>query len=153
MNNPANAARMNHFIDMALGGSNWEKGYTHQRSAGDPNYIKGGVGVNINRERFNDWGFPGAAAVRMNQQAHVARECRDQLTKAAADRQAVGSGETKHTVSGAADLNVKISAPAGTSVNASSSGLFQKTNIERNVQMTPATSRPAQTNLSGYLKS
>jgi hypothetical protein len=101
--------------------------------------------VNINRERFNLWGGgpggqAGAARFRNEQQRQVA---------AANDRQALGSGETKHTVSGAPDLNVKVSAPAGTAVTASSSGLFQKTNIERNVQMTPATSGPAQTNCRG----
>ncbi|WP_029079307.1 hypothetical protein [Bradyrhizobium sp. th.b2] len=43
-------------IDEALRGSNIIRGHTDQGSAGDPNYIKGGVGVNVNRERFNDWG-------------------------------------------------------------------------------------------------
>ncbi|UQR64300.1 phage tail tape measure protein [Bradyrhizobium sp. C-145] len=49
------AARMRQ-IDEALAGSNYIRGHTDQGSAGDPNYIAGGTGVNINRERFNDWG-------------------------------------------------------------------------------------------------
>jgi hypothetical protein len=43
-------------IDQTLAGSNRIQGYTDQGSAGDPNYAAGGVGININRERFNNWG-------------------------------------------------------------------------------------------------
>jgi hypothetical protein len=43
--------------------SNFVKGHTDQGSSGDPNYEQGGTGVNINRERFNDWGGgPGSHA-------------------------------------------------------------------------------------------
>lgn len=54
--NPAKMAARMRQIDEALAGSNFIKGHTDQGSAGDPNYMAGGVGVNINRERFNDWG-------------------------------------------------------------------------------------------------
>jgi hypothetical protein len=64
MNNPAFAEQMNRRIDMALAGSNVIRGYTDQGSRGDPNYFAGGVGININRERFNDWGYPGSRAFR-----------------------------------------------------------------------------------------
>jgi len=45
-------------------------------------------------------------------------------------------------VEGRGQIDVKVHAPAGTTVDASSSGIFQKTNIERNVQMQPANSGP-----------
>lgn len=54
--NPAKMAARMRQIDEALAGSNYVQGHTDQGSAGDPNYIAGGTGVNINRERFNDWG-------------------------------------------------------------------------------------------------
>ncbi|MGY2902948.1 phage tail tape measure protein [Bradyrhizobium sp. URHC0002] len=54
--NPAKMAARMRQIDEALAGSNQIKGHTDQGSAGDPNYVSGGTGVSINRERFNDWG-------------------------------------------------------------------------------------------------
>jgi hypothetical protein len=54
--NPARLAARMKQIDAAAAGSNLIHGHTDQGSAGDPNYIVGGVGDNINRERFNDWG-------------------------------------------------------------------------------------------------
>lgn len=58
--------------------SNVTKGHTDQGSAGDPNYIAGGSGVNINGERFNDWGGgPGGHA--------GARAFRAQLMKLAGE--------------------------------------------------------------------
>jgi hypothetical protein len=58
------AARMRN-IDEALAGSNIIRGYTDQGSPGDPNYVAGGVGVNIAGERFNDYGgFGGVAFAR-----------------------------------------------------------------------------------------
>jgi hypothetical protein len=48
----------------------------------------------------------------------------------------------KQMVEGRGQIDVKVHAPAGTTVDASSSGIFQKTNIERNVQMQPANSGP-----------
>lgn len=72
MNDPAFAARMNKSIDQALGGSNVIQSHTDQGSRGDPNYEKGGVGVNIHGERFNDWGMPGTAAWRQRRQSEIA---------------------------------------------------------------------------------
>lgn len=69
------AARLKN-IDQALAGSNIIKGHTDQGSAGDPNYEKGGVGININGERFNDWGVAGSREWRLRQQ--------EQANKAAA---------------------------------------------------------------------
>lgn len=54
--NPARMATRMRQIDEATAGSNLIRGHTDQGSAGDPNYVAGGTGVNINRERFNDFG-------------------------------------------------------------------------------------------------
>jgi TP901 family phage tail tape measure protein len=54
--NPSRMAARMKQIDEAITGSNLIRGHTDQGSAGDPNYVAGGTGVNINRERFNDWG-------------------------------------------------------------------------------------------------
>jgi len=75
-NNPQHLARLNALTDAALAGSNLIQGHTDQGSYGDPNYFTGGTGVNINRERFNDWagghgGIAGARAFREAQQAQV----------------------------------------------------------------------------------
>jgi hypothetical protein len=61
------------YIDEALAGSNLIQGYTDQGSRGDPNYERGGVGININGERFNDWGGAGSRSTRwrLEQQRHV----------------------------------------------------------------------------------
>jgi hypothetical protein len=53
--------------------SNYTKGNTDQGSSGDPNYLTGGVGENINGERFNDFGggpggIAGARQFRIAQQ-------------------------------------------------------------------------------------
>ena len=60
--------------------SNLIEGYTDQGSKGDPNYEQGGVGKNINRERFNDWGEYGHAAAR------AARRAQQEAYKRAEDR-------------------------------------------------------------------
>ena len=71
MNDPKFAAQMNRRTDAALAGSNTIEGYTDQGSKGDPNYEAGGIGININKERFNDWGYPGSRQWRERQQAQV----------------------------------------------------------------------------------
>jgi hypothetical protein len=72
MKNPAFAARMNKLIDQALSGSNVILSHTDQGSKGDPNYEAGGIGVNINGERFNDWlAGKGTRAWRERRQAAV----------------------------------------------------------------------------------
>lgn len=76
-NNPKWFEKLDAHTNTALGGSNVTKGYTDQGSAGDPNYDAGGVGVNINRERFNDYNGPGGHAAsqryREHQQAEAAK--------------------------------------------------------------------------------
>jgi hypothetical protein len=77
--NPKYFEKLNALTNQALGGSNVTQGYTDQGSAGDPNYGAGGVGVNINRERFNLWGggpggHAGAEHFREQQQARVRGE-------------------------------------------------------------------------------
>jgi len=67
MDDPKFAARMHALIEQAYT-SNVIKGHTDQGSAGDPNYHQGGIGVNINGERFNDWGLPGTKQWRLKQQ-------------------------------------------------------------------------------------
>jgi hypothetical protein len=75
-------------IDEAAAGSNLTLGATDQGSAGDPNYYKGGTGVNINRERFNDWGgFKGVENSRRwreAQQTQVHRSASEAAAAAAA---------------------------------------------------------------------
>lgn len=72
-------------IDEGLAGSNLIKGATDQGSAGDPNYIKGGVGTNINRERFNDWGgFRGVEYSRRWREAQQLQVARSPQTVAEA---------------------------------------------------------------------
>ena len=63
------AAKLDSYISSALGGADTIKGHTDQGSKGDPNYEMGGVGVNINGERFNDWGYGGSRAWREKNQA------------------------------------------------------------------------------------
>jgi hypothetical protein len=63
------AAQLDSHIDSALNGADTIKGHTDQGSRGDPNYITGGTGVNINGERFNDWGYGGSRAWREKNQA------------------------------------------------------------------------------------
>ena len=60
--NPRHLERLNRLIEESYY-SNIIKSHTDQGSAGDPNYIAGGTGVNINRERFNDSGCLGLARV------------------------------------------------------------------------------------------
>lgn len=72
--NPKRFEQINARTNEALEGSNRIRGYTDQGSKGDPNYEEGGVGININRERFNDWGVRGSKAYRLHQQAEVEAE-------------------------------------------------------------------------------
>lgn len=45
-------------------------------------------------------------------------------------------------ISGGADLDVKVTAPPGTSVRTGNRGIFQRVRTQRNIQMTPANSGP-----------
>jgi hypothetical protein len=56
--------RLNSYTNQALAGSNRIEFYTDQGSSRDPNYYAGGVGININKERFNYWTWPGAREFR-----------------------------------------------------------------------------------------
>jgi hypothetical protein len=162
MNNPAFAAQMNQRIDAALGGSNTVAGYTDQGSAGDPNYIKGGVGVNINRERFNDWGYAGSAAWRQRRQAEVAaaagneaspvakvggypssllsmRESQNapiglDLDRAALDRGAIDR-QNSSTINSTGKLSVDVKAPPGSKVDYTGNNLLAPTSMQRQTQM------------------
>ena len=71
-------AQMDKYIDAALGGSNTIKSNTDQGSRNDPNYYAGGVGVNINGERFNDWGYPGARQWREQRQREYEQALKNQ---------------------------------------------------------------------------
>jgi hypothetical protein len=86
-------------IDEAAGGSNYTKGATDQGSAGDPNYVTGGVGVNINRERFNDWGgFKGVEYSRRWREAQQT-QVRRSAEEAAATSAAKSSADTDRSSS------------------------------------------------------
>jgi hypothetical protein len=108
-------------IDAALGGSDQIQGYTDQGSRNDPNYNAGGIGININRERFNDWGVPGSRAYRLDHEAHVRGESRDLLSSASK----AGMGGGSQTVSGGADLRVAFdNAPSGMKAHLKNWGVF-----------------------------
>lgn len=67
------ATKLDSHITAALGGADTIKGHTDQGSKGDPNYVTGGVGVNINGERFNDWGYGGSRDWREKNQVLASR--------------------------------------------------------------------------------
>jgi hypothetical protein len=125
------AARMRQ-IDEALAGSNRTLGHTDQGSRGDPNYYKGGVGVNINGERFNDWGVAGSRAYRENQQRHV----REGLLPAARAAGAFGGGAGNQTIKGDASLGITLDGfPKGTRTDLTYGGLFTGYSLSRGRQM------------------
>jgi hypothetical protein len=118
LNNPAALERYMKMIDTGLAGSNQIRGYTDQGSYGDPNYFAGGTGININRERFNDWGAYGherARQFRLDQQSHVnaARQSVDNAT----------SPTTK--IEGRARLSVDLSGLVPKTGFATSGDLFE----------------------------
>jgi hypothetical protein len=149
MNNPAYAAQMNRQIDAALGGSNTIASHTDQGSKGDPNYYAGGVGVNINGERFNDWGYAGSRAWRERRQREIAAANAATTTKTAAaktnnvvpirpgptveraalERDQLTKDKSKTDVDG--KLKATVVAPSGTKVEVEGSGAFKKTETER----------------------
>jgi uncharacterized membrane protein YgcG len=90
---PKRMARMQAGIDAALGGSNLTKGNTDQGSAGDPNYATGGVGVNRDGERYNDWGGgPGGVA--------GARKWREEQQRRVSAAPSTGPGKPPHFTTG-----------------------------------------------------
>jgi hypothetical protein len=91
------------------------------------------VGVNINRERFNDWGFAGARGFRERLEAG----------RAAADRAAIDAKTNTVKVEGSGTLTANINAPPGTTATMEGDGLFKKTEVNRSTQMTPASAGPA----------
>jgi hypothetical protein len=150
--NPKRMAERMAQIDAALAGSNQTQGYTDQGSKGDPNYETGGVGVNINKERFNDWGVPGSKAYRLHQQAMVAgeglkqhganiREFVARGRRSQTDGQllkqgmkAVDAGGTSHTL----DINLG-NFPRGTQTKyAGDPGLFKSVKLNRGRPMANA---------------
>jgi hypothetical protein len=56
------------YVDQALAGSNVIQMHTDQGGPGDKNYIRGGRGVEIGHERYNDWGYPGSREFRERMQ-------------------------------------------------------------------------------------
>lgn len=169
MNDPKFAEQMNKRIDQALEGSNLIKGHTDQGSAGDPNYHSGGVGVNINRERFNDWGYPGSRAFRERLMARVQERAAPMRASAEADLKGfkvdpndkpggaastfdqrfgaafpnrIDSANAPASVTATGTVNVNVTAPRGTKADASSDGMFQDTTVKRTQQMQPTDEAP-----------
>jgi hypothetical protein len=155
---PKYAAAMNARIDQALGGSNTIQSNTDQGSAGDPNYVAGGVGVNINRERFNDWGYRGSREWRLQRQRDIAA-ARDRQNSGASNT-SVGKGDrdlfdsdmgneiTMHSVEGSGKVTVDVGGtkqPAGKN----RARLFSKIETPRARQMEPAESGPPVKHESG----
>ena len=96
------SAKLDSYITSALGGADTIAGHTDQGSKGDPNYDKGGIGVNINGERFNDWGYGGARAWREKNQA-LARSSGGGADEPLDPTPNVGAGESKYTADTEAD--------------------------------------------------
>lgn len=71
-----------------------------------------------------------------------------QLAHADGDRRTLASNSAQQ-VEGTGQLDVHVTAPAGTKVNAKGGGIFQKTNIQRNIQNFPASAGPIQ-DYSGF---
>jgi hypothetical protein len=134
---------MNRRIDQALSGSDVIQGYTDQGSAGDPNYVRGGVGININRERFNDWGYPGSREFRQELQSGYAEAQRRGALNP--DRTALDRGaiDKSMSVNATGKLSVDVNAPPGTKVEASGTGPFKNTELQRSAQMPYTQSGPS----------
>jgi uncharacterized protein (TIGR02594 family) len=139
MNDPAYAAKMNALTDQALGGSDTIKSYTDQGSKGDPNYEAGGVGVNINKERFNDWGYPGSAGWRQRRESEIAAADRAALSKPL-DRSALNDNNKIHSTG---QLDVNVAAPPGTKVKYHGQNLLKNTSMQRQTQMEPTSRGPS----------
>ena len=137
MNDPTYAAKMNALTNQALGGSDTIKSFTDQGSKGDPNYEAGGVGVNINRERFNDWGYPGSGAWRQQREAELAAADRGALNPP--DRAALSKPQE---INSTGNLSVDVKAPAGTKVAYHGQNLLKNTSMQRQTQMMPTSSGP-----------
>jgi hypothetical protein len=169
MEDPRYAAEMNKRIDQALGGSNVILSHTDQGSAGDPNFEAGGIGVNINRERFNDWGFRGSRAWREQRQRDIAMATRQEPDKAVqpptrdftgkpiqfADVDIGGRSVLDRTMgreitqrvegTGKIEVDVKAAAPKGSARR----GLFKNVEQKRQTQMERAESGPETRSSSG----
>ena len=106
---PAKMAERMKQIDEALAGSNITKGATDQGSKNDPNYQAGGTGVNINGERFNDWGGHGGV--------EASRKWRE-AQQAEANKSAAQTGVGTQAAAGGAGTPtpVDIASVAGTSL-------------------------------------
>lgn len=164
-NDPAYAAKMYRLIERAYT-ANTILGHTDQGSAGDPNYIKGGIGVNINRERFNDWGYPGSREFRRKFQegyenaqrqprqdafAGPAGNIEEHMRKVQGYRPfQAGENDTRPIgfinealrrqngmFEGKASISVDVNAPKGTKVTGQADGLFGPMQINRSMQMAP----------------
>jgi hypothetical protein len=122
-------------IDEAVAGSNLIKGATDQGSAGDPNYIRGGVGTNINRERFNDWG--GFRGVEYSRQW---REAQQAKVRASASTDRIDYGLNYPSImqnpTGTVHVNVNSNGTAA-KTSASADGIFGETTIRNSKQMNP----------------
>jgi hypothetical protein len=142
MNNPAYAAQMNKQIDAALGGSNTIGSHTDQGSKGDPNYVAGGVGVNINGERFNDWGYAGSAAWRQRRQREIAEadtaKGRPTVARAELSRETL-TADKAADVQTDGKLKAEVTAPSGTKVEVSGSGAFKNTETSKTTTMSRET--------------
>ena len=129
-------------------GSNITDYATDQGMAGDPNFAK----YMANRSYYNMHQVEGAWFSYHGDQgrkwAQQQRERDAMAANAAADRQALSNAQTQQ-VEGTGRLDVNVSAPPGTKVDAKGGGIFQKTNVQRNVQMFGAQAGPVQ-QYTGY---
>jgi hypothetical protein len=144
MDDPAYAAAMNKRTDLALAGSHTIGGFTDQGSRGDPNYEAGGTGININKERFNDWGYSGSVAWRHHREQDMAAAARSDATNVASDRQTIDRKSIKTVkVDATGRVAVNIGGGGGNDATLGSSGLFRPTTPERREQMQAAETGPS----------
>jgi hypothetical protein len=129
-------AARNAQINEALSGSDIIKMHTDQGSRGDPNYERGGVGVNVNRERFNDWG--GFKGVENSRRWREEQEARVNRSTEEARRSIDKKQSTVGKVEGSGKISVDVNAPKGTTVGAEGGGIFKDVEINRQTQMEPA---------------
>ena len=104
------SAKLDSYITSALGGADTIAGHTDQGSKGDPNYDAGGIGVNINGERFNDWGYGGSRAWREKNQA-LARSGGTSEPTPLDPTPNVGAGESDYTAQAQAEATKKMVDP------------------------------------------
>jgi hypothetical protein len=117
-------------------GSNITDYATDQGMRGDPNFAK----YMANRPYYNMHQVEGAWFSYHGEQGRRWAE----QQRLADQRRALADANHNQALTATGQLDVKVSAPAGTEVKASGGGLFKDTRVSRQVQMPQADSGPTQ---------